>query len=101
MKKQQHCRYINICSSSRTTTKVLHSKVPLTKISTDLLYEAKLIKTSAVGCAAQDASMLQQLSISRLDNLKITNKNGKHHLTNITTDQPYIDAHIEMKYRKN
>lgn len=76
MKKQQHCRYINIYSSSMTTTKVLPSKVPLTKISTDLLYEAKLIKTSAVGCAAQDASMLQQSSISRLDNLKIRTRIG-------------------------
>lgn len=80
---------------------MLPSKVPLTKISTDLLYEAKLIKTSAVGCAAQDASMLQQLSISKVRQSQNQNKNRKHHLTNITTDQPYIDTYIEMKYRKN
>ena len=44
------------------------------RIITDLLYEAKLIKTSAVGCAAHDASMLQQLSTQRSDNLETTDQ---------------------------
>ena len=34
-------------------------------MSTHLLNEAKLIKTSAVGCAAQAASILQKQSIRR------------------------------------
>lgn len=51
--------------------RILALKNSMNATKANLRYDAKLIKTSAVGCATHAASMLQNLSITRLEKIKL------------------------------